>query len=200
MLTTTDEASAYGCDVNRSERLRLRAATDEDLALLVEAWDDPGLTILQDGTVRTRSAAARVEEQRSWYANTAATPDLGVVIERIEDGEVIGGATVWRMSVAVPVGTLSINLRPAHLGQGYGTEAVRLVVDHAFRSVPLHRIGLGVYAYNDRALRCYEAVGFREEGRRREVVFADGAWHDLVVMGLLRSEWEAARSGRREAD
>lgn len=127
--------------------------------------------------------------------NTAADPDIGVVIERIEDGEVLGGAMVWGMSVAAPVGTLAISLRPEHVGRGYGTEAVRLVVDHAFRSTPLHRIGLGVYAFNDRARRCYEAVGFREEGRRREVVFADGAWHDVVLMGLLRSEWEAVRAG-----
>lgn len=37
----------------------------------------------------------------------------------------------------------------------------------------------------------YERAGFREEGRRREVVFLDGAWHDEIVMGLLRSEWAA---------
>jgi RimJ/RimL family protein N-acetyltransferase len=77
---------------------------------------------------------------------------------------------------------------PARLGQGIGREAVRLVLRHAFDVLHLHRVGLRVIGYNERAIRAYKACGFIEEGREREAVFVSGAWHDDVIMGVLASE------------
>ena len=57
---------------------------------------------------------------------------------------------------------------PAKLGQGTGRQAIRLVLDHAFGGLRLHRVGLRVISYNVRAIRAYRACGFTEEGRERE--------------------------------
>jgi RimJ/RimL family protein N-acetyltransferase len=75
------------------------------------------------------------------------------------------------------------------LGQGYGTEAVLLTLRYGFRGLNLHRIQLGVYAYNERAIRCYRKTGFREEGRRREAYSRNGEWHDHVLMAILAREY-----------
>jgi len=52
-------------------------------------------------------------------------------------------------------------------------------------------VQLEVWAFNERALRCYRAAGFTEEGRRRQVTFHDGRWHDEVLMSVLQPEWAA---------
>jgi RimJ/RimL family protein N-acetyltransferase len=74
------------------------------------------------------------------------------------------------------------------LGGGLGREAVGLVLAHAFGPLDLHRVSLRVIAYNERAIRCYRACGFKEEGREREAACVAGQWHDDVMMGVLASD------------
>lgn len=73
-------------------------------------------------------------------------------------------------------------------GRGVGTEATRAVVAYGLDVVGLHRISLGVYAFNPRAIRVYEKCGFRHEGVGREVLRWDGAWHDEVRMAILAGD------------
>lgn len=53
----------------------------------------------------------------------------------------------------------------------------------------LQRVELEVLDFNTRARRCYEKVGFRYEGTRRRAVFSGGAYHDSIIMGILREEF-----------
>jgi RimJ/RimL family protein N-acetyltransferase len=78
-------------------------------------------------------------------------------------------------------------------GRGIGTEATRLIVGYAFEELGLHRVQLDAYAFNDRALRVYEKVGFVREGARREVERRDGVRVDEVLMAVLDHEWAAHR-------
>lgn len=77
-------------------------------------------------------------------------------------------------------------------GRGLGREVTRLVLAWAFEVVGLHRVELQVLAGNDRAIRCYLACGFRQEGIRREAELYPDGWRDFIMMGLLNSEFEAA--------
>lgn len=80
---------------------------------------------------------------------------------------------------------------PQLLWKGLGSEAIRLLLRHAFQELRLHRIGIRVLAYNTRAIRAYEKCGFVIEGREREAAFVNGAWHDDVMMGLLETGFSA---------
>jgi len=82
-------------------------------------------------------------------------------------------------------------------GRGIGKEATRLVVEYGFQRLNLNRIGLGVLATHEAAIRCYQAVGFKTEGRFREEMFCDGTYQDRLWMGLLRSEYESKRTPGR---
>ena len=64
-----------------------------------------------------------------------------------------------------------------------------MLVDYAFRSRNLRRVHLQTLASNTAALASYRAVGFMEEGRLREHAWVEGAYEDIVLMGVLRSEW-----------
>jgi RimJ/RimL family protein N-acetyltransferase len=66
---------------------------------------------------------------------------------------------------------------PELLGRGLGSEAILLLLQHAFAELRLHRVGIRVLAYNQRAIRAYEKCGFIVEGREREAL-VNGAWHD----------------------
>jgi len=74
--------------------------------------------------------------------------------------------------------------------KGYGTEATRLMVDYGFNTLNLNRLYLRVHADNPRGVATYERVGFRKEGLMRQARFHDGRYHDVILMGLLREEFQ----------
>ncbi len=77
-------------------------------------------------------------------------------------------------------------------GKGYGSEATRLMLRHAFETLNLNRVWLHVYEYNQRGIRAYEKVGFRREGVLRQDTFRDGRYWDTIAMAVLREEWISA--------
>jgi RimJ/RimL family protein N-acetyltransferase len=79
-------------------------------------------------------------------------------------------------------------------GRGYGTEATRLMIDHAFGTLGLHRVALTVFEFNERAIRAYRRCGFVIEGRSRESIYRDGRWWDELSMSVLSTEWHERRN------
>jgi len=75
-------------------------------------------------------------------------------------------------------------------GRGIGSHAIRRVCTYGFTKLKLHRIELGVYPSNARAIRCYERCGFRREALLRRLLYNDGKFQDVLWMSLLRDEWK----------
>ncbi|KAK5125393.1 hypothetical protein LTR85_000502 [Meristemomyces frigidus] len=86
-------------------------------------------------------------------------------------------------------GSIGINLLRAHQGQGYGSEAIRWALRWGFRYGNLHRIEIGAFGWNQGAIRLYKRLGFVPEGCKREHLWYDGKYWDLVELGMLESEW-----------
>lgn len=97
---------------------------------------------------------------------------------------------------AYSVGIFVTDLR----GQGLGRDITRLVLSWSFTVLRVHRVELEVLRNNTRAIRCYQACGFREEGVRREAELYPDGWQDFLSMGLLRSEYEPAGEPSRQND
>jgi len=76
-------------------------------------------------------------------------------------------------------------------GQGYGTDAMKVILRYAFQELNLRRVSLNTFEYNPRAIRSYEKAGFVHEGRMREYLSREGRRWDLIFMGILREEWLA---------
>lgn len=74
-------------------------------------------------------------------------------------------------------------------GQGYGYDALRLVLDFAFKELNLHRVQLTVFEYNEPAIALYQKLGFQREGTYREFMQRDGQRYDMYLYGLLAREW-----------
>ncbi|WP_223292378.1 GNAT family N-acetyltransferase [Salipaludibacillus neizhouensis] len=74
-------------------------------------------------------------------------------------------------------------------GKGYGKEAFQLLLDYVFIELNLHRVGLKVFSFNEKAIRMYGKLDFQVEGKLRESLYRNGKWHNIYLMGLLKSEY-----------
>lgn len=93
--------------------------------------------------------------------------------------------------------TIGIHLAPQYQGQGYGSEAILWALEWAFRHANMHRVAIGSFAYNEEAWKLYERLGFVYEGRKREVLWYDGEYHDMVLGAILRREWLERYGGKK---
>ena len=85
----------------------------------------------------------------------------------------------------------SFGLLIGQTGEGYGPEVAGLVLDYAFGPLALNRVWVQVDERNTRGIRAYQKVGFRREGLLRESRYADGRYHNTLLMAVLRGEWRA---------
>jgi RimJ/RimL family protein N-acetyltransferase len=132
----------------------------------------------------------REDDARQWVERNLAHP-LAWAVEA--DGRLLGEARLDGLDPHDRRARLATGLYDvAQLGRGLGREAIGLVLSHAFGALALHRVDLRVIAFNERAIRCYRACGFVEEGRERESARIGEHWHDDIIMGLLAREYRAS--------
>ncbi|MCR4336264.1 MAG: GNAT family N-acetyltransferase [Candidatus Omnitrophica bacterium] len=82
---------------------------------------------------------------------------------------------------------------PASRGRGLGSEALQLIVEHAFFSLNLHRVMAGIVEKNVASTRLFEKLGFKQEGKLREHFYTDGRYEDFLMYGLLRAEYPSQK-------
>ena len=112
-----------------------------------------------------------------------------------EEDHLIGFVGLWVVNWASAEAMVGIGLGDRNYwGRGYGTDAMRLVVNYGFAELNLARVSLEAFAYNTRAIRSYEKAGFSQEGRQRERMRRDGQRLDVVRMGILRATPEGGRA------
>lgn len=80
-----------------------------------------------------------------------------------------------------------------YLNRGYGSQALKLWVNHLFANSEFHKLCLDTWSFNPRMMRVAEKIGFIPEGFQRHMQFWEGKWLDMMHYGLLREEWENMR-------
>lgn len=159
----------------------LRPLEPEDALGLEPSFNDPKLVRLL-GLPGPKSAKFLSDLIRS------ANSDPGALYVAIEVDEVLSGYTFldqidWGHRNTNETGILVSN--PDYWGRGLGRAAFGRLLMHGFDDLNLHRASLGVLEENLRAVKSYEALGFRHEGIRREALLLDSGWEDTLMMGLL---------------
>ncbi|MFN2290639.1 MAG: GNAT family N-acetyltransferase [Anaerolineae bacterium] len=126
-----------------------------------------------------------------------AENELHLAVIQRESGELIGHAECdWDWDPHNP--SLSVVIDPAHQRQGFGSQALRLLLDYLFGSTPAHNITAWVADWNAPALAFATQRGFRQAGRLRRAGIRHGTYYDFVILDILRPEW-LAEGGRRDA-
>ncbi|MGW6198308.1 GNAT family N-acetyltransferase [Kribbella sp. NPDC055110] len=163
----------------------LRPLDEDDYDALKAAMDDPDV-------VRLTGSHGEIGEERAreWMRTRKDQTDrLDLAIVDRASGVVVGEAVLNDWDPDNQCCNFRILIGPAGQGRGLGTEATRLTVGYGIEQLGLHRISLGVYAFNPRAQRVYEKAGFTTEGVLRDALLWDGEWVDEVVMSVLAREW-----------
>jgi diamine N-acetyltransferase len=173
-----------------ARRIRLRAAEREDIPRFTTWLNDPEVRRF----LLLNLPMSRAEEER-WFDHMLAQPaaEHVLVIEaKAESGWTpIGDTSLVNIDWVNRCAEVGIFIGEKSMwNQGYGRDAMKLMLRHAFTMLNLHRVYLRVYEHNVRAIRAYEHAGFVHEGRLRQGVYREGQYQDVLIMSVLQSEWQ----------
>lgn len=170
------------------ERIYLREFRREDITGMMSwASDVDTIKFLGSGFSQPKTEEMMEKMLDGYLSGDAA--GINLVIAERETERYLGQCSLTKADAVNRCATLSVVMCPKFASMGYGTEALKLLIDYGFRLRNIRRIELNVMANNAAAIRCYEKCGFRKEGVARQAFFSEGAYVDKIYMGLLRSEW-----------
>lgn len=175
------------------KKVRLRAYRKEDIPQALEYINDPEV---KRNLVIGVPFPLRLEDEEKFFENISAAKDTySFAIETLDGSNYIGGCGMnqvdWKNRYAV-VGIFIGDEQ--YRGKGYGSDAMRILLRFIFDEMNMNRVKLFVFSFNQRAIKSYLKCGFKQEGTQRQEMFRDGQYHDTIVMGILRSEWEKLNS------
>ena len=172
------------------ETVELRRHSPENYRLYGEWYGDPEIWRLTSWAAAPLgpSAVERLFEDREH-----STTDDSFAIHLRDEEEPIGIVSLMNISKANASADLSVIVgHPEDRHHGYGAEAIAKLLDYAFGELGLNRVGLSVFEFNEDAISAYDGLGFRMEGRLRRALRRDGAFHDAILMSVLKEEWRSA--------
>lgn len=169
------------------KKTRLRAIERTDIPTFVRWFNDPEVRYYLQMYMPLSMA-----EEEKWFERQLEDRDNKVFAIETAEGIHIGNCGLdcidWRngnAELGIVIGEKD------YWGKGYGSDAITTLLRFAFHEMGLHRIYLRVDDDNERGIRCYERCGFWREGILREAVLREGRYHDHLVMGILRDEFES---------
>ena len=166
----------------------------------IRPGDAPGMWEMVSDPEGRRMAGTTAHYTRKqidkWCATVARRAGrLDLAITTAGSEEFLGEIVLNEIDAVDANANLRLSMRPAHRGRGLGTEAISLVLAHAFAAPPaglgLHRVWLQVLSINPRARILHESLGFVLEGRLRESHRDGEFWCDSIVMAILEDDYRA---------
>ncbi len=162
----------------------LRPIGPQDVPGLAEAVQDP-----ETGRLTGSHGDYDPVLVEQWYTTRHEHDDrLDLAVVARGTGVCAGEIVLNQLDTPNRSCNLRIMIGPGQVGRGLGSEAIALLVDHAFDTVGLHRISLEVYDFNPRARHVYDKLGFVAEGVLRDALCWDGEWVDATVMSMLSTD------------
>jgi len=131
-----------------------------------------------------------LKEEKGWILRMQKSKRSELFAIDTKKGIHIGRVVLDRIDKKDKNAELIIIIGRKYWGNGYGTDATKVMLTYGFEKLKLHRIGLWVYDFNLRAIKMYKKLGFQVEGKKRECVRRNGKFYDAISMGILDREWE----------
>ena len=165
-----------------------KGTTDEELEKFTEWMNDFEVT---DYTGRSGQITTIVRE-KEWLENSARnTESRNFNIIESKDNKLIGTIGLEHFNWIERSAVLGIFIGDKDFrSNGYGTEAIKLLLEYGFKYLNLHSIRLDLLAINERAHKCYLKCGFKDTGCSREQIFLNGKYYDKLHMDILENEFK----------
>ncbi len=182
------------------DQVRLGVVTPDLAAPRLAAWTRQAeyLRMLDSDPARPSDSSLFREDlgrEQTQNAQRRTLDEYWFLIHRLSDDRPIGFVSVNGIAWTHGNGWVSIGIGEMDCwGQGFGTDAMRVLLRYAFEELNLQRLSLNVFSYNERGRRSYLKTGFTTEGIGRESLLRNGQRWDEYFMGILREEWQAAAS------
>ena len=180
------------------ERVRLTPHDPEKDAEIESRWthDPEYMRLLSADPVRPLSPG-QIKKKYEEAEKEKSQNRFSFAVRTRADDRLIGLVRLDRIEWNNGAGWLALGIGAAEdRGQGYGTEALRLILRYAFDELNLHRLSASTFEYNTGALRFLERAGFAVEVRRRQAIQREGRRWDDLFLGILREDWERLAGGR----
>jgi RimJ/RimL family protein N-acetyltransferase len=180
-------------EILAGRRVYLRPFERDDLPYIQKWSNDAELRGLIGEVARMNRS-----ETEKWYKEILTDKDRMWYVIVLRRGDcVIGEAGLLRMFRPWRTTDMTIIIGEKDTWRkGYGTEAGRLLLNHAFQRLGFHRVSVGVVGFNERALRFWESLGFKKEGVRRDEYFCDNRYNDFIMMSILENEFRKSIKNR----
>lgn len=169
--------------------VRLRAYCKGDIPRILEYIND---SEVKKNLITGIPVPLKKEDEEKFYENINASKDTySFAIETKDNSKHIGGCGIgfvdWKnrfADVGIYIGD------EQYRGKGYGTDAMKILLQFVFSEMNLNKVRLSVFDFNQRGIKSYVKCGFKQEGIKRQEMFREGRYHDVIMMGILRPEWE----------
>src|SRR5438093_12811038 len=161
----------------------LRPLASADLRRCVKWFSDPQIIRFLG-----RDAPVTVAEEERWFRDDERRTDEQIFAIEVE-GQHVGNLGLHKIDRVHRKAEVGIVIgEPSFWSQGYGTEAMRVVLRYGFDGLGLNKISLDVLEYNTRALRTYDRLGFKRERVHREDIYKDGRFVNVMRISILARE------------
>jgi len=169
-------------------RVQLRWLTERDVPDLLEIFRDPEVArFIGIPRMATEKDARLLLTEIEAFYDERTLFQWGIA--RLEDGRLLGTVSLADLQWKNERAEIGFVLGRPHWGHGYAEEAVRLLLDHAFEGLGIHRIEADVDPRNVASLKLLEKLGFQREGYLPERHLIDGERQDSIFLGLLAHQW-----------
>lgn len=167
--------------------IRLAILEEKYLDKIMQDWNNPEMRKYLGGYMpNSKTFEARWIE--SVHEQMKNRKSFYFALERIEDDEFLGTLGVHDIDWLSKSARIGITIHsPENWGKGYGTEAMKILISFAWKDLNLRRLELDVHAFNKRAIRVYEKMGFSQFGTAHGRFFIDGEYVDTILMELFRN-------------
>ncbi|WP_454053291.1 GNAT family N-acetyltransferase [Clostridium sp. Marseille-Q7071] len=172
----------------KGDRIKLSALKKEDVDKITMWYEDVDFLRNYDGGIAYPETKESMEK---WYEETINSKEnfcfsIRILEEKNMIGFLVLSSIMWNNGsfwISICIGN------EENRKKGYGSEALKLLIDYSFRELNLHRLQLTVFSYNTSAIKTYEKLGFKKEGVYREAIYRDNNRYDMYLYGLLKKEW-----------
>lgn len=168
------------------EKVVLRAIEPADCVLLLEMINDPETEKMLGGSSFPISAAA----QAKWIADQIGRSDVlrCIVADRNTPEKGVGTVILSDIDYKNGVAQVHIKLGLDCRGKGYGTDALKAVVDYAFRQMRLHCVYAHVLEHNEASQKLFRKCGFQREGRLQARAYKNGSYMDAISYSIVNDD------------
>lgn len=167
------------------EKVYLSPNNLEDYPLFTKWLNDRNIS----DNLGNTSMVYTMDLEKKWM-ETECDSSVRFSIVKKDNDELIGSCSLMKVNNINRTCTIGIFIgEEKYRHNGYGTDAIKLLLSFAFDIYNMNNVDLQVFDFNKDAIECYKKIGFRQYGKRSKCYYVNGKYHDEIFMEILKDDY-----------